>query len=128
MKIIYDPQVDVLSIQFNNTPIEKSEPAKAGMLLNYDREGNVVKLEILNASQRVTNPQTVEYSVNLGQTQLEQEQENQSPLTLAERRAFLKLPLEKRRLILARQATEMVAHYQQNTQWQEFLAGDIVDY
>jgi hypothetical protein len=33
------------------------------------------------------------------------------PLSLAERRAFLKLPLADRGKIMARQAKKMVAHY-----------------
>lgn len=35
----------------------------------------------------------------------------QEPITLVERQAFLKLPLEERRNIMARQAKEMAAHY-----------------
>ncbi|MEA5536046.1 hypothetical protein [Crocosphaera sp. XPORK-15E] len=51
----------------------------------------------------------------------------QSPLTLEQRRAFLKLPLSERRRILSQQAADLEAHYQQNTDWKEFLAGDIID-
>jgi hypothetical protein len=37
----------------------------------------------------------------------------QEPITLVERQAFLKLPLEERRKIMARQAEEMSAEYEQ---------------
>ncbi|MDJ0690527.1 MAG: hypothetical protein QNJ41_18710 [Xenococcaceae cyanobacterium MO_188.B32] len=49
-------------------------------------------------------------------------------LTLSQRREFLKLPLEKRRRILEKQATQIQHHYQENTEWQEWLEGDIIEY
>jgi hypothetical protein len=44
------------------------------------------------------------------------------------RRSLLKMPLEQRRQILAQQAEKMVEHYQQNPEWKELGAGDIVEY
>jgi hypothetical protein len=44
------------------------------------------------------------------------------------RREFMKLSLEERRRILAQQAEVMLPHYQQNTEWQELEAGDLIDY
>ena len=63
MKVTYDPEVDVLRILFRDAPIEESDEDKPGVILDYDREGNVVGLEVLNASQRVENPRGVEYAV-----------------------------------------------------------------
>lgn len=51
-----------------------------------------------------------------------------SPLTLADRQAFLKQPLAERRRLLAEQAEAMQHHYAQNPDWQELMAGDIVEY
>lgn len=48
--------------------------------------------------------------------------------TLAQRRAFMKLPLEERRRILAEQAEGMLAHYQQDSEWQELQTGDVIEY
>ena len=50
-----------------------------------------------------------------------------APLTLDERRAFMKLPLAERRRILARQAKEMAAHYEKDMSWKDLETGDIVD-
>ena len=33
------------------------------MILDYDKDGNVVGLEILDASKRKSNPRSVEYAV-----------------------------------------------------------------
>ena len=62
MKVTYDSEVDVLRILFSNAPIEESDEDKPGVILDYDKEGNVVGLEVLNASQRVENPRAVEYA------------------------------------------------------------------
>ncbi len=63
MKVTYDPEVDVLRIVFRNAPIEESDEDKPGVILDYDKDGNVVGLELLNASQRVENPRAVDYVV-----------------------------------------------------------------
>jgi len=44
------------------------------------------------------------------------------------RTEFMKLPLEKRRQILAEQAEAMLIHYQQDIEWQELQPGDLTDY
>ncbi|PYK67412.1 MAG: hypothetical protein DME50_02640 [Verrucomicrobia bacterium] len=63
MKVTYDPEVDVLRILFRNAPIEESDEDKPGVILDYDKEGNVVGLEVLNASQRIENPRALDYAV-----------------------------------------------------------------
>lgn len=49
-------------------------------------------------------------------------------LTLADRKAFLKRPLAERRRVLADQAEKMVAHYEQEREWQEIAPGDLIEY
>jgi uncharacterized protein YuzE len=63
MKVTYDPEVDVMRIVLNDHPIEESDEDKPGVILDYDREGNVVGIEILDASKRIENPRSVEYVV-----------------------------------------------------------------
>jgi uncharacterized protein YuzE len=63
MKVTYDADVDVLRILFSSHPIEESDEQKPGIILDYDEEGNVVGMEILNASKRVEQPRAVEYAV-----------------------------------------------------------------
>ena len=63
MKVTYDPEVDVLRIRFSTAPIEESDEDKPGVILDYDELGNLVGMEILNASKRVENPRAVEYAV-----------------------------------------------------------------
>jgi uncharacterized protein YuzE len=63
VKVTYDPEVDVLRILLSDAPIEESGEDKPGMILDYDKDGNVVGLEILQASKRMTNPRSVEYAI-----------------------------------------------------------------
>lgn len=63
MKITYDHQTDTLTIIFAETPVAESDEDKPGVILDYDAAGNLVSLEILDASQRVTSPTRIEYQV-----------------------------------------------------------------
>ncbi|MCT7979508.1 DUF2283 domain-containing protein [Laspinema olomoucense] len=99
MKISYNPETDVLNIYFQESPVEKREREQPDRILDYDKNGNLVRLEILNASQRVANPQRVEYYV-ISPNPVPEEGK---PISLSDRRAFMQLPLEERRRILAAQ-------------------------
>jgi len=50
MKVIYDQSVDTLTVIFAETPIAGSDEDKPGVILDYDNQGNLVSLEILDAS------------------------------------------------------------------------------
>lgn len=63
MKVTYDPGVDVLHILLSNAAIEESDEEKSGVIIDYDKNGNVVGLEILDASKRMENPRSLEYAV-----------------------------------------------------------------
>ena len=63
MKVTYDPEADVLRILFSNAPIKESDEDKPGVIIEYDKDGNVVGREILDASKRIDNPRAVDYAV-----------------------------------------------------------------
>ena len=63
MKVTYDPEVGVLRILLSDAPIEESDEDKHGVILDHDKDGNIMGLEILNASKRVSNPRSAEYAV-----------------------------------------------------------------
>jgi uncharacterized protein YuzE len=62
VKITYDPEADVRRILFSNAPIEESDEDKPGVIIDYDRGGNVVGMEILDASKRMDNPRALDYA------------------------------------------------------------------
>ncbi len=63
MKAVYDPRTDTLTLTFSDSPVDESDEEKPGLILDYDKEGNVVGIEILDASKRVKNPRSFEYAV-----------------------------------------------------------------
>ena len=63
MKVTYDSEVDVLRVLFSDAHIQESDEDKPGVILDYDAAGNVVGLEILNASQRVDNPRAMNFAM-----------------------------------------------------------------
>ena len=64
MKITYDPEVDILRIILSDVPIEDSDEEKPGVILDYDEDGNIIGLEILDTSKRIDNPRSLEYSIS----------------------------------------------------------------
>ena len=64
MKVIYDRDTDTLTIIFAEAPVSESDEDKPGVILDYDDQGNLVSLEILDASRRVSIPGKIEYQVS----------------------------------------------------------------
>ncbi|MCF8244484.1 MAG: DUF2283 domain-containing protein [Saprospiraceae bacterium] len=63
MKVKYDSHLDIIRIVFSEKPIVESDEDKEGVILDYDKDGNVVGIEILSASKKMTNPKIVEYEI-----------------------------------------------------------------
>jgi uncharacterized protein YuzE len=63
VRVIYDPETDTLTMIFTETPVAESDEEKPGVILDYDAAGNLVSLEILDASHRVAFPTRIDYQV-----------------------------------------------------------------
>ena len=63
MKVTYNQEVDIVRIILSDADIEESDEDKPGIIIDYDDRGNVVGLEILDASSRMSDPKTLEYAV-----------------------------------------------------------------
>ena len=63
VRVTYDQEVDVLRIVFSQMTIEESDEDKPGLILDYDKDGNIVGLEVLDASKRIENPRSLDYAV-----------------------------------------------------------------
>jgi uncharacterized protein YuzE len=62
MKVTYDRKTDTLSVLLKDgATVAESDEDKPGVILDYDESGNLVSLEILDASRRVTNADKIEY-------------------------------------------------------------------
>lgn len=59
MKVNYDAQIDTLTVIFRDVPVAESDEDKPGVILDYDAGGNLVSIEVLDASKRVEEPSSV---------------------------------------------------------------------
>jgi uncharacterized protein YuzE len=63
MRVIYDAGTDTLSIILSDQPVAESDEEKPGVILDFDAGGNVVSMEILDASRRVDQPRQMVYEL-----------------------------------------------------------------
>jgi uncharacterized protein YuzE len=62
MKVTFDRKTDTLTVELRpNVPVAESDEDKPGVILDYDKDGNLVAIEILDASKRVTDTRKIEY-------------------------------------------------------------------
>lgn len=63
MKVNYDKEVDVLRILLSDRQIVESDETRPDVILDYDAEGNVLGMEILNASKHAELLNACEFAV-----------------------------------------------------------------
>ena len=63
MRVVYDPKTDTLTIVLSDAPIVESDEDKPGIVLDYNASGNLISLEILDASRRVVQPTQMIYEL-----------------------------------------------------------------
>ena len=61
MKVTYDQHTDTLTVVLKDVPVAVSDEDKPGVILDYDAAGDLVGLEILDASRRVTEASKIEF-------------------------------------------------------------------
>lgn len=63
MKIIYDRETDTLSIILRPGKVVQSDEVRDGLIFDYDKAGRVLSIELLDASEQVKQPQSVEFEL-----------------------------------------------------------------
>ena len=62
MKVFYDSRTDTLTVVLKEeSPVAESDEGKPGIILDYDQTGNLLSLEVLDASKRVTETRKIEF-------------------------------------------------------------------
>jgi uncharacterized protein YuzE len=62
MKATYDARTETLSIILRaDAAVAESDGDKPGVIFDYDEDGNLISLEILDASKRVTEARRIEF-------------------------------------------------------------------
>ena len=61
MKVSYDERTDTLSVVLKaDAQVVESDEGRPGVILDYDANGDLVSLEVLDASRRVTDAKRVD--------------------------------------------------------------------
>ena len=63
MKVIYDPETDTLSLLFRDASVAESDELREGLIVDYSTDGKIVSVEVLDASENVTEPQSIAYEL-----------------------------------------------------------------
>ncbi|WP_340113613.1 DUF2283 domain-containing protein [Maribellus mangrovi] len=63
MVIKYDKETDIIYIQFSENEVVESDEDKPGVILDYGENGEIVGIEVLNASKKTKHPNGISYEV-----------------------------------------------------------------
>ncbi|WP_375598926.1 DUF2283 domain-containing protein [Devosia sp. Naph2] len=58
--VAYDPEADAAYIRFSSGLVEESEEVSPGIVLDYDKEGHIVGMEVLQARKQLPPDMLVE--------------------------------------------------------------------
>ena len=63
MRIIFDPETDTLNLIFREEKIAESDEIKEGIIIDYSKDGKIVSMEILDASEQISEPRGILYEL-----------------------------------------------------------------
>ena len=63
MNIKYDKEADAFYLKLSDAKVAESDQDKPGIIIDYDSSGNVVGIEVLDASEKTGNPASLIYEV-----------------------------------------------------------------
>jgi uncharacterized protein YuzE len=53
MKTIYDAEADALYVRFSETAVVESEEVSEGVVLDFDADGRIVAIELIEATKHI---------------------------------------------------------------------------
>ena len=63
VRVAYDTETDTLTISFRQAAVSQSDEVAPGIIVDRDADGDIVSLELLDASKRADNPKALEFAV-----------------------------------------------------------------
>lgn len=64
MKVNYDARTDILTVILKDDgAVAESDEGKPGVILDYDANGDLISIEILDASRRVSEARRMEFQM-----------------------------------------------------------------
>ena len=64
MNIKFDKDMDIVYLRFSDADIVESDEEKPGIIIDYDKNGNVVGIELLEASKKMSKPGSLVYEID----------------------------------------------------------------
>lgn len=64
VKVHYDTKADTLTVRLRDEAVARSEEVTPGVVIDFDEAGGIVGIELLDASQRSSNPKALEFGVS----------------------------------------------------------------
>ena len=59
MKLEFDPSTDAAYLEISDAEIEQTKEIQPGIIADYDAQGNIVGIEVLNVSKRGAHPEPI---------------------------------------------------------------------
>ena len=63
MKIEYDPKADAMYIRLADGQVADSDEVRPGVVFDFDADGRVLGIEMLDVSQRSSNPREMSFEM-----------------------------------------------------------------
>ncbi len=63
MNVTYDSKTDTLTVIFKPGAVAESDEDRNGIILDYDEKGDLVSLEIMEASKKIPDYATLQFKV-----------------------------------------------------------------
>jgi uncharacterized protein YuzE len=66
MNIKFDKETDIVYLRFSDVPTTvgaESDEEKPGIIIDYDKNGNIVGIELLDAPRKMKKPGSLVYEV-----------------------------------------------------------------
>ncbi|MDW7777070.1 MAG: DUF2283 domain-containing protein [Methanosarcinales archaeon] len=63
MKVIYSPDAEILTLILREMPPEESDEISEGLIIGCGKDNKIVSIEMLDASDNVTEPQSLLYEI-----------------------------------------------------------------
>jgi uncharacterized protein YuzE len=64
MNIKFDKETDIVYLRFSDADIAESDEEKPGIIIDYGKDGEVVGIELLDASAKMQKPGSLVYEVD----------------------------------------------------------------
>ncbi len=68
MKVIYDSETDTLNFILKDGEIAESDEIREGVIVDYGKDGKILSIEILDASEHTSEPQGIFYELKSHKT------------------------------------------------------------